>query len=454
MRFSRLLRLLIPVLLLAASAGAAPVLLVSIDGLKPEYVTRADEHGLKIPNLRAFLTEGSYAEGVVGVVPTVTYPSHTTILTGVWPAEHGILANTTFDPLRKNHGGWFWYAQEIRVPTLWDAASQGGIITASVNWPVSVAARGVRYLIPEYWRAGTPDDLLLIEALSRPDGWMETLEKKLGPYVNGGEGTVAGDEVRTKYAVEVLRTIRPGFMTLHLVSLDEAEHQTAPFSKESCETLEALDGMIGRLAAAASAMGPGAVVAVVSDHGFVRTDHRVNLAVAFVREGFITLGKPGSSPGATEVAAWSASPWQASAVAGVMLKDPADPAFRRRVGEMLNKLGADPENGIARVVSAAELEKLGGFPGAAFLVELKPGYQFDGAYSGPLVTPAPSTGTHGYLPDRPEMRASFFIRGSGIAHGRQLGVIDMRRIAPTVAAVLGVPFPSARQPKLDVTTSR
>jgi len=69
----------------------------------------------KIPHLRKFLHDGSYAQGVTGVIPTVTYPSHTTLMTGVWPAKHGILANQTFDPLQKNHEGWYWYAEDIRV---------------------------------------------------------------------------------------------------------------------------------------------------------------------------------------------------------------------------------------------------------------------------------------------------------------------------------------------------
>jgi len=103
-----------------------PVILISIDGLKPEYVLAADAHGLKIPNLRRFVKEGTYSTGVQGVIPTVTYPSHTTMITGVSPARHGIYANTTFDPLRKNNGGWYWYAEDIKVPTLWDAAREAG----------------------------------------------------------------------------------------------------------------------------------------------------------------------------------------------------------------------------------------------------------------------------------------------------------------------------------------
>jgi predicted AlkP superfamily pyrophosphatase or phosphodiesterase len=93
--------------------------MISIDGLKPEYVLQADSHGLKIPTLRRFVTEGTNAEGVTGVVPTVTYPSHTTPVTGVWPAEHGIFANVTFDPLLDLES-WYWYGLDIKATTIWD----------------------------------------------------------------------------------------------------------------------------------------------------------------------------------------------------------------------------------------------------------------------------------------------------------------------------------------------
>src|SRR5215831_15623144 len=69
------------------------VAVISIDGMHPDNVLKADEHGLRIPNLRRMLRDGVHASAVRGVLPTVTYPSHTTILTGVWPVKHGILSN-------------------------------------------------------------------------------------------------------------------------------------------------------------------------------------------------------------------------------------------------------------------------------------------------------------------------------------------------------------------------
>src|SRR5262245_36400728 len=73
-----------------------PLLVVSIDGLRPDYVREADRYGLRIPELRRLLREGASASGVTGVLPTVTYPSHATLVTGVAPARHGILANHPF----------------------------------------------------------------------------------------------------------------------------------------------------------------------------------------------------------------------------------------------------------------------------------------------------------------------------------------------------------------------
>src|SRR5262245_21242638 len=94
----------------AARAPRPPLVLISIDGLRPGDVLEAERRGLRIPNLRRLAREGAFATGVRGVLPTVTYPSHTTLVTGVAPARHGILANKPFDPTGRGDG-WYWYAE-------------------------------------------------------------------------------------------------------------------------------------------------------------------------------------------------------------------------------------------------------------------------------------------------------------------------------------------------------
>ncbi len=437
--------------LFVTSSQAAPVLLISIDGLHPDYVLAADRWRLQIPVLRNFVRDGSFARGVVAAVPTVTYPNHTTMVTGVAPAEHGIYSNTTFDPRNENREGWYWYAQDIRVPTLWSAADAANLPTASVNWPVTVGERHIRFLLPEYWRASTPDDVKLLRALSQPQNLQVALEKSLGQsFVDGNTESIAADETRTRFAVELLREQHPAFMAVHLIALDGIEHHRGPFVAEAFATLESLDGMIGKLSAAALAADPQTVVAIVSDHGFVATHTAVNLRTRFVTTGLIELG---STVGATtEIKSWQAQVWSGGAVAAIVLRDRNDAAVRQRVAKLLEELRSDAGNGIARILDARELAQRGAFPDAEFLVEFTPGFYFGSALRGDLLTPGTSKGTHGYLPERPEMHASFFIRGAGIVGGRDLGIVDMKQVAPTLAQLLRVSLPTAKSPALPVLT--
>lgn len=445
--------------LATAGARAASVLMISVDGMKPEYVTQADRHGLKVPFLRSLVAEGTYADGVDGVWPTVTYPSHTTLLTGVLPAEHGIYNNLEFDPRHTFGEAWFWYAHEIRVPTLWQIAHQAGLITASVGWPVSVGATDVDFLIPEYWRIFhptvdlNPADRELIADLSRPEGLLRGMQASLGPYLMGNDTSAAADETRTRFALELLNVHKPRFMTVHLSSLDEAEHENGPFSAEADADLEAVDGMLSRLVAAARANDPAAVAVVVSDHGFEHVAHKMHLYIPFLQAGLV------------DAKDWTAVPWLAGGMAAVVLHDPADAAARSRVRDLLHSLAAGGDNGIAEILErspaaplagaanqAADdpLGRRGAFPNASFLVVMKSGYYLGTNISGPLVTDFAGHGGHGFAPTDPAMRAALFIAGRGIARHRDLGVIDMRQIAPTVAGLLEVPMPSARARPLPV----
>ncbi|MGO9325809.1 MAG: alkaline phosphatase family protein [Terracidiphilus sp.] len=447
---------LVFVVVFASAAHAAPVLMISIDGLKPEYITQADAHGTKTPYLRTLLANGTYADGVVGIWPTVTYPSHTTLITGVWPAEHGIYNNQIFDPEQEYSGAWNWYASEIRVPTLWSAAHKSGLRTASVGWPVSVGATDVDYLIPEFWLNGkvsgsmNPDDQLVMAALARPDTLIQQLKPAAGPYMNGNDTSIPGDEMKTRYTLEILRRFKPAFMTLHLSSLDETQHAHGPFSPEACADLEALDGMVARLAHQLFANNPNAVLVVVSDHGFMDISHYVNLAIPFIQAGLIQ-GSVNPATKSPVITSWKAEPWMAGGMAAIMLHDPNDSATEQQVKTMLDGIAADPANGIAEILGRDAIKMRGGFPDAAFLVVLKPGYYTANALTGSLVTPIPGhRGSHGFSPEDPEMRSSFFAVGSGIARHRDLGLVDMRRIAPTVAGILHVHMPTAKATALHV----
>jgi predicted AlkP superfamily pyrophosphatase or phosphodiesterase len=411
------------------------VLLLSIDGLMPSQVLRADVLGLKVPNLRRLTVDGAFASGVRGVVPAVTYPSHTTLLTGTSPAHHGVLMNTPFDPLGLNKNGWSWYAKDIRNPTLWSAATSAGLVTANLCWPVSVSAP-VTYNVVQYWRGSPDEDRKLYDALSTP-GLLDELQAALGPLPYGLDFGVEADETRARWAEQLIRTKRPSFITAYLGSLDETEHRSGTSAEPALAVLERLDAVVGRLRAALEAVAEARfVLAVVSDHGFADYSKEMKLGALLAERGLMQLG-PGP-----KVTAWSAAPWIAGGTAAIVLRDQNDLAAKQSLARLVEELEADPKYGVSRVFRGAELDALGGFSGADTVIALKEGFKFGSQLKGPVITNRKG-GTHGYLPDEPGMDAVFFVVGQGVPAAHSLGRIDMRDIAPTLAAMLGISLSAA-----------
>jgi predicted AlkP superfamily pyrophosphatase or phosphodiesterase len=142
------------------------LLIISVDGLDYRYLRDADKLGLQIPSLRRLLREGEVFDGIEGVMPTVTWPSHTTIISGVAPFDHGILNNRR---PKAEGGDYYWDVSLLRVKTLWHAARDAGLKTAAITWPVTVGAT-IDFNLPEYFqrRQGGAMDLRSIESKATP----------------------------------------------------------------------------------------------------------------------------------------------------------------------------------------------------------------------------------------------------------------------------------------------
>lgn len=427
-------------LLLATPAAASPVLLISLDGLRPSDVSDARARGMNLPVLNGLRAEGASAEGVVGVLPTLTYPSHTTLVTGVSPGRHGVVNNLTFDPEQKNQGGWYWYNSDVRVPTLWQAAHAAGLSTANVHWPVSVGATGIDANLPQIWRTGTEDDRKLLTALATP-GLVARLEKRVGAiYPQGIDETVEGDAQRVAFA-EALLADKPQFMTVYLAGIDHTEHHDGPGSPGAKAAIEATDALVGRLVRAARAAMPDVTVVVVSDHGFLPVTTDINLFKPFIDAGLITLDAKG------QVTGWQAMPWIAGGTAEIKLARPDDAALLAKVRGVLDRMAADPAYKIARILDSGEVAKAGGDRQASFVIAMQPGVETGRDPAAPIAKASAYKGMHGYVPwDHPAMRSTLIVAGPGIARGKDLGVVDMRAIAPSIARRLGASLPTAEVP--------
>jgi predicted AlkP superfamily pyrophosphatase or phosphodiesterase len=424
-----------PILCLVGACAATPVagppepprraaVVVSIDGLMPDAVLAPEAHGLRIPVLRALVAGARVARpGATPVFPTVTYPNHTSMVTGRLPAAHGVVTNVVFDPEDRNQDGWFWYASDIRARTLWDAAAERGLRTALVSWPVTVGARATA-LLPEYWRAGSPDDVKLVTALASP-GLVERTAARFPAFRAGFTPPAPSDRALTDAALVAYADARPALALIHIAGVDDAEHAHGPFSPEALAAIEEADAQLGRIVEAVRAAGAWerTLLVVVSDHGFQACSRALAPGVVLAGAGLLDVDAAG------KVVAWRAAAAVEGGSAYIHARD-ADAAERARAA-------LAGREGVARVLDAAAIRERGGDPSAAFAIEAAEGWELVPGVTGEARVPAPSRGTHGFDADRPSMRATLLLRIPGVAAGTIAGarLVD---VGPTVAAWLGL----------------
>ena len=279
-----------------------------------------------------------------------------------------------------------------------------------------------------------------------------------GYYITDNKQAIARDWARAKYALEIIRLKKPGLMTVHFAATDHFQHRLGPFHPTVNSALEEIDQMVGQLAEAMRAADPSAAVCIVSDHGFSPVEKLCYIDAAFVKAGLITLKSRGKSVEEAGIAKWVAQTWSAGGSAGVVLKNPQDPAAYARVKAFLTELAANPENGIARILEEEQIRAMGGTTNAQFWIDMRPGCQIHPSLEPELLSPTIALavsprGAHGYTPDHEEMNSTFLLAGEGIREGQDLSVIDMRSIAPTLAKVMGFGFPTAEAPAIDVLKS-
>ena len=395
-------------------APAGKVVVVSIDGMMPDVYLDPDAHHLQIPTLRALVARGASGR-VHAVMPTVTYPAHTTMVTGVPPRVHGIVSNKPLDPLGKNLDGWRWYAEDIAVPTIYQAVEAQHRVAALVTWPVTVGAHAT-VVVPEYWRAGGPDDQKLLRALSTP-GALADVAPALWTYLTPPD---IKDHAQFEIAHHLLATRHPDLMMVHAFALDDAQHDHGPWSPEAIATIEAVDKELGALVAELPA---DTTLLVVSDHGFAPIDKEIRLNALFAAKG---LEREDSADVGV------------IASGGTAFVYVLDDTKRADIDAAIAELG----DHVARRLSHEDIVAYGGDPNASFGLVAAPRHAFSDKRTGDVIVTTAPRGTHGWPPDDPAMAASLIAVGPHIPH-TSLPTVDMIDIAPTLARWLGVPLPTA-----------
>ena len=383
LRFSMLLALIVlSGCALLGSVGTAtsrvaqmpvPVVLVSIDGFRPDYLDRG-----VTPNLNALAADGVRAEGMRPSFPSNTFPNHYSIVTGLRPDKHGIVENTMRDPEIPD-ATFQLGAREVMLDRrwwdgaepVWVTAERRGLPTAVLFWGgAEVPIHGVR-----------PSQSIRFDPLMPPDTRVDTV-------LNW---------------IDVPPTTRPRFLTLYFNGVDIAGHAYGPYAPETNRAIAAVDSAIGRLRDGLRSRGIGANILIVSDHGMA--DAGADKLIPLDRlapQGSYDLVYDGATAG------FEAKPEKEAILAATLLA----PHDHLRCWHKANIPARFHYGHNVRV--------------PAYLCLADVGWAIQST----------AAGMHGYDNDVPDMRATFLANGPDFKAGTRVGVFDNVDVYPLIMRLI------------------
>lgn len=400
------------------------VVLVSIDGLRPEFYLDAK---WPAPMLQQLARDGAHAERVEGVFPSVTYPSHTTMITGVRPAAHGIFYNSPFEPAGST-GAWYWEEDAIRVPTLWDLCRDAGLATASLSWPVSVGAP-IDHNVPEVWDPTGRESFVETARRHATPGLLDEIERQATGRLRHETFTIdyhtredrAGDA-----AAWVFEEHRPALLTLHLIATDHFQHEDGRESDRVRRAVAAVDRALAQVWETAERIGvlDRTTFVIIGDHGHVERHTEIRPNVLLEEAGLLERVRFHT----------------AGASAFLHLLDPQDEAPAREARRILDQQPTAVRS-LYRILDRDDLDRLAAAPEAAFALALEPGVDASASTDGTLLGPTEGA-THGYLPDvHPHIYTGLVASGAGIRPGAAAAEMALVDVAPLVVEMLGLDAP-------------
>jgi len=425
MKKGLILAALLLVARVAFTQQAEHVVLITIDGFRPDFYLDPEWH---TPHLREMMKDGFHANGVNSVFPSMTYPSHTTIVTGVKPAKHGIYFNNMFEPNGPT-GKMYWNDSSIKSPTLWTAAKEKGLKTAALFWPVSADAP-VMYNIPDIGGMGEA----VREQYAKPAGFVDDIRKQL--FHNAARIEYGKDHNVASIASYIIKKDQPNLMAIHFFSVDHYQHEQGRQGPLVKEAVADADSSVGIIIDALKAAGiwEKTVLIVTGDHGFMDVKTSVNPNVWLVKAGLITDVKKDE---------WKAQFYSVGGSSYLYLKDKNDEKTVQQVIELLNDLPAE-ERKLFTIVDSQMMQASESNPEVAFALTGEHGASFGNAMTGEAVKPGHG-GSHGYFPNFREIRTGFVACGPGIKKGGMIKEMNLTNIAPAVAKILKLSLPTAKQ---------
>lgn len=415
------------------------VVVVSVDALVYEDLETLS----KLYALAPRWNKMARVDRVRSIYPTITYPCHSTMMTGVYPDRHHIVNNEA-PILGVEHCLWQHFRSSVKAPSIFDAAKKAGLTTAAVFWPVTGKDPAIDYLVDEYWPQHGEDS---VTAFRDSGSSEEVIKKIVKPNLKYLEGKHRmhpyADAFVMGCAADMLRNFQPDLLMVHPANVDSARHASGLFTSAVTNALYDTNLWLEELFKAAEDAGiyEDTNFFIVSDHGQIEIRRSVALNALLAEEGLLDVAPDGT------LKDWTAFAKSGGTSALVYLKDPADQVAWNKTKLALEKLRDSEVCGIGEILTEAEAREryhLGG--DFAFVIETDGWTSFSTSWLKPVQKPLDNSdyrfgrATHGHEPEKgPQPTLMAF--GPDIQPGAHLDMARLVDEAPTFAHALGLTMP-------------
>ena len=395
-----------------------------------------------LPNFGKIWDKAARVNRVRSIYPTITYPCHVSMMTGMYPDKHGVVNNERPIMCEKS-SPWEFFASAVKVPTLFDKAHEAGMKTACIFWPVCAQSPSIDYLLAEYWpQHGESVRQSYIDAGASPD-----VIKIVDRYANLNvpRQHPEADNFITMCAADIIREFKPQLLMLHPANIDAYRHGTGVFSDKVTHGLHEIDVWLGDIMRACRDAGiyDDTDFFIVSDHGQLNISRSVSPNAMLAKHGLIDVDADG------KITDWRAFCKSAALSSQVYLKDPNDKQAYDATYALLSDMCKAGIYGISRVFTAAEAKEqyqlAGGF---SFVLEGDGFSAFGEDWRAPFARPFAVTdyrcghSSHGHLPEKGP-QPPFLCMGPDFRPGVVLPEGRIVDEAPTLAAAMGLSLPQA-----------
>ena len=413
------------------------LIVISFDAVSSDDIDKLE----KLDNFKYLMDNGSVIKNVESVYPTLTYPAHATIMTGMYPKNHGII-NNTLNKFSDINPDWYWYRKYVKTKTLYDLASEKGLTTAALLWPVA-GRSSINYNLAEIFAPKPWQNQLVMSALAGSLKYQLDLNKRFGHLRNGLSQPALDNFVHesVKYTID---KYKPNLLLIHYTDVDTNRHYHGYNSKEANDALLRHDKRLGEIIKAlkeANIFEESTIVAL-GDHSALDGNYMIRLNSLFRENGLLEVNKKGI------ITSYKAVAKNCDGSSYVYLKDKNDTDTYKKVKELLENLKNSDKSPIDFILNSKEAEDEGADPNCSFMVEGNLNYYFVDETLGKVIekvkesevgkVPHRTKATHGYHPKKPNYNTFFMAFGKGIKKGVKIDGGKLINHGPTLAKILGV----------------